>query len=181
MSSPRFKQLGLTLLELLIGLAIGAVLLSLAVPSMQSLLGDSEMSATTNELVYSLQTARSEAIKRAQAVALCPSEDALTADPECGGDYIDGWIVYEDTNGNGSRESSDEVILQRAARSPLFSIDPDSVFENRVYFGTSGSSINPTGVPLSGVIALDYDAGSETRSIVISASGRIATNLAGSD
>jgi type IV fimbrial biogenesis protein FimT len=159
----------------MIGLAIGAILLSLAVPSMQSLLGDSEMTATSNELVYSLQTARSEAIKRATPVALCPSASALAAEPECGGSFLGGWIVFEDSDGNGSRDLTDEVILQTGARSPAFSIDPDTVFEERVYFGISGSSTNPVGVPLSGSIALDYDSGSEKRAVSIAANGRITT------
>lgn len=176
MPSTRYKQLGLTILEILIALAIGGILLGLAAPSLQSVLGDSEMSATSNELVYSLQTARSEAIKRAARVGLCPSSDALSADPTCSGGYVDGWIVFVDTDGNGTREATNEVLMQSEARSPAFAIEPDSVFSDRVYFDISGSSINTAGVPLSGAIRLTYQAGNQQREVSIGASGRIATS-----
>lgn len=179
MPSTGFKQLGLTILEILIALAIGAILLGLAAPSFQSLVGDSEMSATTNQLVYSLQTARSEAIKRATPIALCPSSQPLAADPVCGGEYVDGWIVFEDTDGNGIRETTNEVLMQTEARSPAFTINPDSVFAERVYFDISGSSINTAGVPLSGAIELSYVAGDQQRTVTIGASGRIAASSQG--
>ena len=54
MSDKRHLQSGFTLLELIITLAISAILIGLAMPSLQSLIGDSEMTSTTNEFVYSL-------------------------------------------------------------------------------------------------------------------------------
>lgn len=178
LSSQRYQECsqgGLTLLELLVALAIGAILLTLALPSMQSVLGDSEMSATSNELVFSLQTARSEAIKRAMPVALCPSASPLAEEPSCGGSLSDGWIVFADANGNGTRETTDEIVLQMGARSPVFEITAATVFTDRVNFGIAGNSVNTAGVPLSGDITLNYKSGTEVRVITVSAGGRIAT------
>jgi type IV fimbrial biogenesis protein FimT len=170
------QHTGFTLLELIIAVAIGGILLGLAVPSMQSLLSDSEMAATSNEFVHSLQTARSEAIKRAGQVGLCPSTDPLAAEPQCGGNnYATGWIVFVDSDGNGLRGVADEVVVQAGARSPGFTFEPDNVFTQRVYFGESGTSINPAGVPLSGNIVISYGADEEMRTVRIAANGRIAT------
>jgi len=163
------------MLELLMALAISAILLGLAVPSMQSFMGDSEISSTSNEFVYSLQTARSEAIKRAGPVGVCPSTAPLVDEPACGGaDYTNGWIVFLDQNGNGSRDAADQIILQTGERAAAFTITPDSIFSERIYFGESGTSVNPAGIPLSGNVRIDF-AGSARRDISIAGNGRITT------
>lgn len=164
------------MLELIIALAISAIMIGLAVPSMQSFMGDSEISSTSNHFVYSLQTARSEAIKRAGPVALCPSAAPLANEPACDATgYSNGWIVFADANGNGSRENSDEVVLQSEGLSPAFNFTPDKVFSTRVYFNEFGGSVNPAGVPLSGVVNINYT-DSESRTVSIAANGRISTS-----
>lgn len=175
----RSVQSGFSMMELLIAIAISAIVLGLAVPSMQSFVGNSEIAATSNHLVYSLQTARSEAIKRAGFVGLCPSSNSLEADAACGGaDYGDGWIVFADTNGDGERHSGEPLILQSEAPSNAFTFTADNVFSDRVYFGESGTSINPAGIPLSGSITIVF-ADSETRRVVIAGNGRINTHEPG--
>jgi len=167
---------GFTLLELIITLAISAILIALAVPSMQSFLGDSEMSATSNDFVYSLQTARSEAIKRAGPVALCPSSQPLADDPGCDAiSYVNGWIVFFDADGNGQRNAGEDLIQQSGPRSAAFTFAADTVFAERVYFGESGTSINPVGIPLSGNIDISLADSDEQRVIRVAANGRIAT------
>ncbi|MBX2879898.1 MAG: GspH/FimT family protein [Granulosicoccus sp.] len=135
------------------------------------------MTATNNRLVFSLQTARSEAIKRAVAVVLCPSENPLNASATCSGGYGDGWIVFEDADGNGLRAATEELILQTDASSPAFSITPDTVFEDRIFFNLMGASVNPSGGPLSGSILLDYQGGAQQRRVDVGASGRISTTV----
>ena len=164
------------MLELMITLAISAILLGLAVPSLQSFMGSSEISSTSNDFVYSLQTARSESIKRAGPVGLCASANSLADEPTCGGgDYTAGWIVFYDEDGNGVRNAGDTVIQQVEARSPAFAFTADAVFAERIYFGESGTSINPAGIPLGGNINISFAGGSEQRTVRISANGRVTT------
>ncbi|MES9968646.1 MAG: GspH/FimT family pseudopilin [Candidatus Thiodiazotropha sp.] len=78
------KYQGYTLLELLVTLAIAAVLFAFVVPGFQSLSERNNVSTTSNELVSALLYARSEAVR---------IEDTVTLTPE-----VDGWLV---TTNNG--------------------------------------------------------------------------------
>lgn len=166
------------MLELLIALAIAAILLGLAVPSLQSFMSSSEMSATNNRFVYSLQTARSEAIKRSASVGLCPSINPLADEPACGGgDYAKGWIVFVDSDGSGLRSATDEVVLQSEATSSAFTFTADTAFADRIYFTGSGTSANPVGIPLSGNVRIDYKGGGAKRDVNVAANGRITADI----
>lgn len=86
---------GFTLIELLITIVILAVILGLAAPSFQQQLTQSRVTNAANEILYMLQYARSEGLKRNLAVTFCPSNDQAT----CSGNWGDGSIVRRaDTN-----------------------------------------------------------------------------------
>jgi len=95
----RLRQLGLTLPELLIVLAIAALLLQLVMPSYAQLLVDTRLQNEARRLHLALNLARSEAVIRNTTVVLCPR------DPErqdrCGRDFAQGWLVFADLDGDG--------------------------------------------------------------------------------
>ena len=177
MLSTQLRQKGFSLVELLVTLAIVAIVAAFAAPSMQGVLSGSQITAVNNQLVYSLQSARSEAIKRITSVTLCPSTDPLAAQAVCGGNLNDGWIVFVDTDSNGMRATTELLILQNEPPSPAFSIDPDAVFSNAVLFGIEGTSVTTGGAPISGELKISHAGSEETRTIRIAASGRISTKV----
>ncbi len=65
------RQAGLTLIELLIGLVVMAVLLSIAVPSFQTLRHQNTVRSAGMAIYADLQLARSEAIKRNKDITVC--------------------------------------------------------------------------------------------------------------
>jgi len=89
------KIQGFTLIELMIALAIGGILVVLAVPSFNQATSSTLVTTQSNNLISSLNLALSEAVKRASNVTVCASTDQAT----CGGtDWTAGWIVRLDSD-----------------------------------------------------------------------------------
>ncbi|MBS3746302.1 MAG: GspH/FimT family pseudopilin [Wenzhouxiangellaceae bacterium] len=55
---------GFTLIELMVGIAVLAILLTVAVPSLQKIIRDNRVTAQANELVAMANLARNEAVRR---------------------------------------------------------------------------------------------------------------------
>ena len=83
---------GFTLVELLIAILVLSILLGLAVPAFRSLMQNDQQFVQTNNLILSLNAARSEAIKNDSALGgqICSSSDGLTC---TGTPWNQGWFV----------------------------------------------------------------------------------------
>ena len=69
---------GFSIPELMLVLAIAAVMAALAVPNFNSLLVNNRMTAEVNNMVGVLNVARSEAVRRGQPVEVCASTNQST-------------------------------------------------------------------------------------------------------
>ncbi len=83
-------QRGFTLVEMLVGVAIVAILLGIAIPSYNEAILNMKLTSYANNLVASALLARSEAIKRNAVISMCVSPTGTA----CGaGGWEQGWIV----------------------------------------------------------------------------------------
>lgn len=69
------RERGFTLTELMIGLAVMAVLVSVTVPSLSGIFNRMRLTGVANELAADLQYARTEAVRRRAGVVLQPTSD----------------------------------------------------------------------------------------------------------
>lgn len=106
---PLHASQGITLLELMITVAIIAILGSIALPSFTTALQSNRVATTSNEFMASVAFARSEAMRSNRGAVMCPSTNGSA----CGGTWADGWIVWADRNANGTREDPTEPVLRR--------------------------------------------------------------------
>lgn len=103
---------GFTLLELLVTISIVAILVAVAVPSMESSNKRGQVKAHQRHFLGALNYARSEAVSRNKLVSMCASNDGAT----CGTNWSGGWLIFVDDGAgsnydNGSFDS-DESLLQ---------------------------------------------------------------------
>ena len=158
---------GLTLIELMVTIAIAAILLAIAVPNLRSLFINNRLVTTANNFVASLNTARSEAIRRGVAVSL--KKNSTTS-----GDWGSaGWTMFVDSNGNGSLDSGETTLkIENALPSPL-TLYANNNFLNYIRFTPSGQSNN------SGTFVICYDGmlqqggDARSRAIIVNATGRV--------
>ncbi len=64
-------QTGMTLIELLVTVAIVAILATVAAPSVREMIENNRLTALNNQLVSTLNYVRAEAVKRAYHVTMC--------------------------------------------------------------------------------------------------------------
>ncbi|GAB1232836.1 GspH/FimT family pseudopilin [Ferrigenium sp. UT5] len=124
-------QRGVTLAELLIVIAIAAILAALAGPSFTDFINRTRLNSQVSQLVSDLNRARSESIKRNTAVLLCVRADDAT----CGNttDWQNGWLVCVDV---GSTACTTPVAVHAPLPATLTLTGP----ANGIQFRPNGSS-----------------------------------------
>lgn len=182
---------GFTLLELLTVLAIAGIIFSIAVPSMSGFIKKSRMTAYANELVSSIQIARSEAIKLSTFACVCPTADASVAVPVCNASssWESGWIAFTDSAGNCSFEPGDttpDVLLKAVTNEGFenFTVrnnDASINTSNYVRFTSRGAPQQISGVAQMGMFTVCDDRGyilasngdTVPRGVILSAAGSL--------
>lgn len=105
----RKTHAGFTLLELVVTLAVAAIILSYGVPGFLDVVRNGRAAANANAFVTALSIARSEAVKRGARVTVCASDDGAT----CDGTWDEGWIVIaDDAATDGAAPAAGSEVLR---------------------------------------------------------------------
>lgn len=105
------RSSGFTVIEVLVVVAILGVLAALAAPSFRPIIEKWRVQQAVESMRSTLYYARSEAIKRGGRITVlkntltseCP-QASTTQEWGC------GWMVFVDTNDNGTRQTSEEIL-----------------------------------------------------------------------
>ena len=104
------KQLGFTLIELMIAVSIIGVLLALGSPSLKRTLQDNRMAVLHNELLVGLSFARNTAINKGSSATLCKANSTASACAATSETWENGWIVFSDKNNDGSIDTGETIL-----------------------------------------------------------------------
>lgn len=165
------ERRGFTLVELLVVLAVGSILLAIAVPGYGFLVNTSRVAAVTNDLISTLQLARSEAVKRGVRVTVCKTSNPANAMPVCdnAAGWHEGWLVFADGGNRGILDAQDELIRIEQDHLNGTRITPSN-FHDYVSFLPSGMSQGPNNLGNGTFeICLEH----MQRKVIVSVTGRI--------
>lgn len=103
---------GFTLYELLVTLALFALLAGVGLPSLAGMVARQKQRVELDALFHAIHLARKESIVRRRVVSLCPSADGQTCIP--GGDWSMGWILFANHDADSPpRVDPGEPVLSR--------------------------------------------------------------------
>lgn len=168
------NQNGATLLELLMTLAVTAILISLAVPGFAFISQTNRLAGATNDLVAALHLTRSEAIKRNGRAVLCASDNGTACSSVA---WDRGWIVFHDANNNAALDADEHVISRHTAISGV-RLTGNFFVSRYVSYVPTGSAKTVSGFGQAGtftICAIGSDAPYQAREVILATTGRVRT------
>lgn len=101
------SQKGLTLVELMVTIAVVAILAAVGIPMFQRVIHTNNAASGVNDLVTALQMARASAASRGVRTVVCPRDPSTLT---CGTDWDNGWLVFADADKDGVLDSGEPVL-----------------------------------------------------------------------
>ena len=180
---------GLTLIELLITLSVASILLTIAVPSLWSMVEDNRLTAEANAFLTDLSIARGQAIARGRRVTMrrckpdsngrCTQSSGAYLPGETGGDWADGWVVWADKDNDDQHDSNEEVIRLHNSLSGSLSLSGSGSISDYIAYDARGTTSQTTGGLQMGALVLQSSGQTPggvkdyRRKITINAMGRV--------
>jgi type IV fimbrial biogenesis protein FimT len=152
------RHRGFTLIELMVTAALVGILLAAVIPNMRTFLRNNQLSGGVNDMLHSIQVARTEAIKRQNGnVVVCGTAAPTAADAAMTCDYatFKGWFVFQDTNGNWQHDAAEPLIERHDLLDTNVTVRTDAN-ARIISFSPSGFA-NPAGlkVPMRTLVVCD--------------------------
>ncbi len=172
MLAHRVNQ-GFTLVEMIITVAIAAIVLGMGVPGFQQLIRANRTVTEVNRLVTALSLARSEAVKRNATVAMCRASGS-NCSLAPGVNWENGWVVFTDNVTQNGTIDAGEQTLQVYERMPQgYTLRPGPTFTNWIAFQPTGQMLGSGGAAADSFrVCDDTQAAAERRLIQVNLVGR---------
>lgn len=136
-----FYKQAFTLIEVLVTVVIVGVMAGIGLPSFNQTIKNSRLTTNANNLIASLNLARSEAIKRNVRVYIERKGDTSQS-------WDSGWNVFVEGNNNRTYdEGTDELLKTFPPLSNNYTLRTGANFANWVAFLPTGVSSSSSGFP----------------------------------
>lgn len=161
------RSCGYTLVEVMIVVALIAIIASVAVRSGKNMLANRLITGTANAFLSALDYARAAAVSRAQTVVICPSRSGTACGDKA--DWPFGWLIWVDLDNNGELNGNDEVLAAKNLEGQL-TLDVPTSIESGFQFGANG---RPS-VSQQSTVAVCDERGviEQARAIILTVAGR---------
>jgi type IV fimbrial biogenesis protein FimT len=167
---PFIRISGFTLIELVVTLAVVAILTLVTVPSISTFVQNNRIVTLTNDLISDINIARSEALKTGANVGVCMSQTGTACD---GASWQAGRIVFRDTNNNGAFDLPSDAIVRAQSGMNNNTLNTTTL-PNPLIFKSRGL---PSNFAAGGIFLLcDQRGPTYGRSIQISPTGQVASD-----
>jgi type IV fimbrial biogenesis protein FimT len=177
-SRPRMRR-GFTLFELMITIAIAAILMMVAAPSMLKTFKSNRIQSEASSFVSDLMLARAEAVKRGLGVSVCSSSDGSSC-MASGNTWQAGWVVFLDSAAACSVPSSSPVIIKaRTAFTGTDTLTGSSSSMRCVTFNREGFTSNLGASSATFTLHTADNLTTATRCVVVDLGGHVSTKSAG--
>jgi type IV fimbrial biogenesis protein FimT len=164
---------GFSLTELMVVVAIVAILLVIGVPSYRYVTNSYRMSSEVNGLLGDLMYARTEAIKEGVQVTACPSPDGINC--SAAGAWQIGWLVYSNVNNVNNPPAGSVLKIQM----PFTGTTPDSFKAtggvSAITFNREGFATGTAGLPTTIELHDPTNNAAWTRCLYVSLQGQLTT------
>lgn len=171
------RAAGFTLLEMLLTLALSALLMAVAVPTLSRLLSKAAVQSAADALVGDLRYARSEAIKRAGTVSVCSSAGGVACASSAA--WRDGWMVFVDADGNGRLDPEDQILRVQERLEPLASIGSATPANDKRFIAYQASGMARAAAQSFILTPSGAGSASLVRVVCVSMQGRAALRASG--
>ncbi|MBY0544756.1 MAG: GspH/FimT family pseudopilin [Gammaproteobacteria bacterium] len=154
--SVNIGKAGFTFVEMLMTLALVAILIGIALPSYRSIMQNIRVSGITNDFVSTLSYARGEALKRDTPVAICAASNNTFSTCGSNANWANGWIVFVDANSDGVIASSTDILKTHDALvtgSLITTSLPYIIYNRSGFLGSNTGSLTITAGGCSGMSA----------------------------
>jgi type IV fimbrial biogenesis protein FimT len=158
---------GFTLTEVMMAIAIGAIVVMIGVPSYKTMILNSRKSTAIGDLQTSLAFARNSAITRKQQITVCKSNDNSNCTSD--GDWSQGWIVFTDPNNPGTRDNDEEILRAHDALKGDVTYTGNDNVADRVSFTNQGMTSGTLGT----ITYTDSRGDSYAGNLIISFGGQV--------